>query len=253
VDDHGAAGAGEAQSARESLEQALARGPLTELPDWLQEVAEAIPLAIGADFDNIRVQSTTNLLHLVGASGCSVIEIRKRAFTPLEVGSVERMIESGGHDELARSLGIPWMYVAWMVKDGQSLGTIATGCRSKRRPTEEGLDYVEDVAIRIADYIVSADRSDDTLAACSMRLAQLYAPPVVWPSDVEPIASLRPRERSILELYADGLTTEEIAELLVLSRHTIRSHVRNALHTLGVHTREEAATMVRADQLAQLL
>jgi len=140
-----------------------------------------------------------------------------------------------------------------MVKDDQSLGTIATGCRTKRRPTEEGLDYVEGVAVRIAEYVENADRTDSTLEAYSRRLAQHQAPPVAWPSDEEPIASLRPRERSILELYADGLTTEEIAELLVLSRHTIRSHVRNALRTLGVHTREEAAALVRGDQLAQLL
>jgi len=83
------------------------RGPVDDLPDWLQGLAEEIPLAIGADFDNVRVQSTSGLLHLVGAAGCSVIEIRKRAFTPLEVGSLKRMIESGGHDELARSLVSP--------------------------------------------------------------------------------------------------------------------------------------------------
>jgi len=49
------------------------------------------------------------------------------------------------------------------------------------------------------------------------------------------------------------LTTEEVAELLVISRHTVRTHVRNALRTLAVHSREEAATIVRSDQLSQLL
>ncbi|MDQ3865829.1 MAG: helix-turn-helix transcriptional regulator, partial [Actinomycetota bacterium] len=66
-------------------------------------------------------------------------------------------------------------------------------------------------------------------------------------------ASGRARERQILELYADGLSTRDIAELLVISPHTVRTHVKLALRRLGVHEREEAAAMVRADQVAQVV
>ena len=61
------------------------------------------------------------------------------------------------------------------------------------------------------------------------------------------------RERAILDLYADGLRTAEIAELLVISPHTVRTHVKHAMRKLGVHTREEAAQLVRTNQMLQLL
>jgi DNA-binding CsgD family transcriptional regulator len=241
-----------AKSARDDLEQGLSRGPGGDLAAWLQNVTEQIPLAIGSDFANLRVLSTSGALHLVGASGCNAIEIRKRTFTPLELEPARRLLENGGHVELARSLGIPWTHVTWAVSGDQLLGTIAVGCRTRRRPGEDDLRYLDELAARLGERLTGIDRSDAVLRSCAMSLAQAHRP-VEWPSDEEPVARLRPRERAILELYADGLGTQEIADLLVISRHTIRTHVRNALRTLDVHTRGEAATIVRADQLAQLL
>jgi DNA-binding NarL/FixJ family response regulator len=55
---------------------------------------------------------------------------------------------------------------------------------------------------------------------------------------------LRPRELAILRLYADGFQTRQIAELLVLSPHTVRTHVRNALRRLGVSSRSEAVELL---------
>jgi DNA-binding NarL/FixJ family response regulator len=48
------------------------------------------------------------------------------------------------------------------------------------------------------------------------------------------------RESEILEQLAAGLTGEQIAERLVLSPETIRTHVRNAMGKLEAHTRTEA-------------
>jgi DNA-binding NarL/FixJ family response regulator len=48
------------------------------------------------------------------------------------------------------------------------------------------------------------------------------------------------REAEVLELLSTGLTGEEIAERLVLSPETIRTHVRNAMGKLGARTRTEA-------------
>jgi PAS domain S-box-containing protein len=55
--------------------------------------------------------------------------------------------------------------------------------------------------------------------------------------------SLSPREREVLALLARGLTGEQIAERLVLSPETIRTHIRNAREKLGASTRVEAVTM----------
>jgi PAS domain S-box-containing protein len=55
--------------------------------------------------------------------------------------------------------------------------------------------------------------------------------------------ALSPREREVLALLARGLTGEQIAERLVLSPETVRTHIRNAREKLGASTRVEAVTM----------
>ena len=68
-----------------------------------------------------------------------------------------------------------------------------------------------------------------------------------------PVAALRPRERIVLGLYAEGLGANEIARLLVLSPHTVRTHVKNAFRRLGVHSREEATELVREHEVGRLV
>lgn len=55
--------------------------------------------------------------------------------------------------------------------------------------------------------------------------------------------ALSPREREVLTFLARGLTGEQIAERLVLSPETVRTHIRNAREKLGASTRVEAVTM----------
>jgi PAS domain S-box-containing protein len=55
--------------------------------------------------------------------------------------------------------------------------------------------------------------------------------------------TLSPREREVLAFLARGLTGEQIAERLVLSPETVRTHIRNAREKLGASTRVEAVTM----------
>jgi DNA-binding CsgD family transcriptional regulator len=51
---------------------------------------------------------------------------------------------------------------------------------------------------------------------------------------------LTPRETEILQRMADGLTQDEIAAILGISRHTLRTHVQNVLTKLRVRSRLEA-------------
>ncbi len=48
---------------------------------------------------------------------------------------------------------------------------------------------------------------------------------------------LTAREVEVIRLVAQGLTNAQIAEQLVLSPHTVHSHVRSILSKLGVSTR----------------
>ena len=57
---------------------------------------------------------------------------------------------------------------------------------------------------------------------------------------------LTAREREILDLVAEGRTNAEIAELLWVSRGTVRKHLDNVYAKLGVHTRTAAAAFVQA-------
>jgi PAS domain S-box-containing protein len=50
---------------------------------------------------------------------------------------------------------------------------------------------------------------------------------------------LTERERQVITLIALGRETNEIAAELHISRETVRSHVRNAMSKLGVHTRAQ--------------
>jgi DNA-binding NarL/FixJ family response regulator len=61
-------------------------------------------------------------------------------------------------------------------------------------------------------------------------------------SPMERADRLTGREVEILQLTADGLSMEQIAERLEISPHTIRTHMQNCLTKMGVHSKLEAVT-----------
>jgi DNA-binding CsgD family transcriptional regulator len=60
---------------------------------------------------------------------------------------------------------------------------------------------------------------------------------------------LTARQFEVLQLVAGGATTEEIAEVLHLSRETVRNHVHAVLRRLGARNRLEAVMIARRDAL----
>jgi DNA-binding NarL/FixJ family response regulator len=57
----------------------------------------------------------------------------------------------------------------------------------------------------------------------------------------DPLGVLSDREREVLTLLADGLRNREIAERLVISEATVKTHVRHVLEKLRFRNRAEAA------------
>jgi DNA-binding NarL/FixJ family response regulator len=60
-------------------------------------------------------------------------------------------------------------------------------------------------------------------------------------SEPDPLESLSARERDVLALIAEGLRNREIAERLVISEPTVKTHVRHVLEKLRFRNRAEAA------------
>lgn len=78
---------------------------------------------------------------------------------------------------------------------------------------------------------------DETLTKHAERALTREA---AWVSVVARASSrfqLTEREREVMTLVASGLQSGDVAERLVLSPETVRSHVQNALGKLGAHTR----------------
>jgi two-component system response regulator NreC len=53
------------------------------------------------------------------------------------------------------------------------------------------------------------------------------------------VDGLTSREQEVLALLAQGKTNDEIADALVISRHTVARHRENVMSKLGLHTRSE--------------
>ena len=73
------------------------------------------------------------------------------------------------------------------------------------------------------------------------------------PSDLSPAPDpLSQRELQVLKLLAQGLTNQEIADRLVISEWTVRTHVRNILGKLHLANRMQAALYALREGIAEL-
>jgi DNA-binding NarL/FixJ family response regulator len=59
------------------------------------------------------------------------------------------------------------------------------------------------------------------------------------------LATLTRREKEVLECLVSGMTRDEIAGQLYLSRNTVRTHIQNSLKKLGVHSTLAAVSLAR--------
>jgi DNA-binding NarL/FixJ family response regulator len=58
---------------------------------------------------------------------------------------------------------------------------------------------------------------------------------------------LTPREREVIDLISEGLSNKEIAARLGVASHTVKSHVRNVMEKLALHTRLQIAAYSRRE------
>lgn len=131
-----------------------------------------------------------------------------------------------------------WLDVACVVLPGRHAPLVAHLLRDvtleKRHETE--LDKIR--------TILAASTTGQVVLSDPRRPVEPNGPPPPAESlSAKRLATLTARERGVLLLLADGLSARAIAERLGISVLTVRSHVANVLHKLGVH-RQAAAVAV---------
>jgi DNA-binding CsgD family transcriptional regulator len=93
-----------------------------------------------------------------------------------------------------------------------------------------------------ADYAAGGGLdAAQVLATLDARVAATPDQPCRADDEVQPLTTLTPRELDVLKLVAQGLSNPDIAELLVLSEHTVHRHLANILRKLGLPSRAAAA------------
>jgi DNA-binding NarL/FixJ family response regulator len=110
-----------------------------------------------------------------------------------------------------------------------------------------------------AGYLLKDAEADEVAAAIrAARRGEVHLDPVVAKqltrSLVAPkpqtVTALTDREREVLVLVAQGLSNQQIADSLVISERTARTHVSNILGKLGVVSRTQAALLAIREGIA---
>lgn len=87
------------------------------------------------------------------------------------------------------------------------------------------------------------------VASWARQLKLQSGAPGVDDDEVRLTPALTKRELQVLDLLAQGASTESIASQLVIGTSTARNHIQHILHKLGVHSRLEAVTYARDHRL----
>jgi DNA-binding NarL/FixJ family response regulator len=118
----------------------------------------------------------------------------------------------------------------------------ASGFLLKDVPPEELISAIR--AIAAGDAVVSPRITRELLNRHAETLShgQDHGQP-------DPLADLTPREREVLFEVAAGLTNAEIAERLVLSEATVKTHITRILGKLGLRDRVQAVIFVYENDL----
>jgi DNA-binding CsgD family transcriptional regulator len=238
----------------ERLHTAIAAVPGDDLTMSLAEVARAMPIPLGLDTVGIRLRASDGdrAFHLLAMDGATPREIASRALEPYTLALVRSLLALRTAHSVMRSMGVRWAGGRWLLNGDQPLGVVTGGCRTDRTPSPDQEELFTSVAQDLARALKSVDRSTNTLEIQSASLAkEALAGPGPIPSPA--LQPLRPRERTILGLYAEGMSAEEIARMLFISPHTVRTHVKNAFRRLGIHSRTEAAELVHRDEVARMV
>jgi DNA-binding NarL/FixJ family response regulator len=102
----------------------------------------------------------------------------------------------------------------------------------------------------IAGIRIVADGGSLFAPTVTRRLIERFAGSHPMPSPLE-LDELTPRELEVLRLVARGLSNAEIAAALVVSEHTVKTHVAHILRKLDLRDRVQAVVLAYETGVAQ--
>jgi DNA-binding NarL/FixJ family response regulator len=122
----------------------------------------------------------------------------------------------------------------------EALEVGATGYLTKECPLQDLIDATR--AIYRGETLVPGQMLGPLLARLIRRRRE-------QDDAIRRASRLTRREREVLALLADGAGNGSIAQSLVISPETARTHITNLLQKLGVHSRLEAAAFVTTNEI----
>jgi DNA-binding CsgD family transcriptional regulator len=132
--------------------------------------------------------------------------------------------------------------VAWGWRAGAL--TLAAAAAGATVVSLTGMDWLESRTGPLRLVLFGGESTVVILVAAALRTTLQRSVPAVSPHSVpgQPTRGepLTPREREILRFAATGLTVEEIAERLVISASTVKTHLAHGYAKLGVRNRAAA-------------
>ena len=85
-----------------------------------------------------------------------------------------------------------------------------------------------------------------TLSLYATTLLHSFNPESIAPQAASPLVEpLSPQELRVLRLLAAGRSNTAIAQELVISTNTVKTHVKNIYRKLGISSREEACEVAQ--------
>jgi DNA-binding CsgD family transcriptional regulator len=92
--------------------------------------------------------------------------------------------------------------------------------------------------------------ADRDMARTRRRLRALGVVKRHWPRRTDPksgVASLTKTERAVMSLVAKGLTNQQVADRMFISRHTVAFHLRKIFRKLDIGSRIELVFFTQSD------